>query len=604
MPDPVATLIYDGDCGICGRWVAYWKLLTGDRIAYRPYQQAAADFPAISLDAFRHSIQLIEPDGTIYSGAAATFRVLRRAPGKGAWWWLYAHVPGFAPIAEWAYTFFARRRGLLNVLTRWLWGTTLEPPRYDLVRWWFLRGLGLVYLCAFASLSVQVLGLVGSGGILPLDAFLPAVRQNFGEGGWVLVPTLFWIDASDTALVVGTYVGIALALAVTFGVFVVPALAGAFVLYLSYCYAGQQFMSYQWDGLLLEAGFLAMFLPAGSRIVIWLYRLFLFRYLFMAGAAKLVSGDATWRSLTALSYHFETQPLPTPLAWYVAHLPAGALEFATAATLAVEVVLIFLVFTPRRPRMLAAWAVIVFQSLIILTGNYNFFNLLTILLTLFLFDDAALRRVLPSRLIARVTAATSQAGRGATRFAVLLALIVVPVGANRIGQLLLRHDLPLTDVVTRLVTPLMIVNGYGLFANMTTARPEIIVEGSADGTTWHAYDFRYKPGATARAPTWNIPHQPRLDWQMWFAALGDPREESWFVSFAERLLENKPDVVALLANNPFPDRPPQFVRATLYDYRFTDASTRATTGAWWVRRQEDEVLPPVSLADFARARGQ
>jgi hypothetical protein len=150
----------------------------------------------------------------------------------------------------------------------------------------------------------------------------------------------------------------------------------------------------------------------------------------------------------------------------------------------------------------------------------------------------------------------------------------------------------------------MIVNGYGLFANMTTARPEIIVEGSADGTTWHAYDFRYKPGATARAPTWNIPHQPRLDWQMWFAALGDPREESWFVSFAERLLENKPDVVALLANNPFPDRPPQFVRATLYDYRFTDASTRATTGAWWVRRQEDEVLPPVSLADFARARGQ
>jgi hypothetical protein len=251
----------------------------------------------------------------------------------------------------------------------------------------------------------------------------------------VLVPTLFWIDASDTALVVGTYVGIALALAVTFGVFVVPALAGAFVLYLSYCYAGQQFMSYQWDGLLLEAGFLAMFLPAGSRIVIWLYRLFLFRYLFMAGAAKLVSGDATWRSLTALSYHFETQPLPTPLAWYVAHLPAGALEFATAATLAVEVVLIFLVFTPRRPRMLAAWAVIVFQSLIILTGNYNFFNLLTILLTLFLFDDAALRRVLPSRLIARVTAATSAGRAGATRFAVLLALIVVPVGANRIGQL-------------------------------------------------------------------------------------------------------------------------------------------------------------------------
>src|SRR5262249_42644841 len=238
-------------------------------------------------------------------------------------WWLYAHLPGFAPIAEWAYRYFARRRGLLNRLSKLLWGPALEPDRYGIVTWVFLRGLGLVYFAAFASLAVQIRGLVGSDGVLPLEPYLRAVLDHFGADAYRIVPTLFWLDASDTALVGGTGVGMALAVLVIAGVAVRPALVGLFALYLSYTYARQAFMTFQWDLLLLESGFLAIFATGGSRIIVWLYRWLVFRYLFMAGAAKIVSGDATWRGYSALDYHFETQPLPTPLAWYAAQLPHG-----------------------------------------------------------------------------------------------------------------------------------------------------------------------------------------------------------------------------------------------------------------------------------------
>ena len=271
--------------------------------------------------------------------------------------------------------------------------------------WVFLRGLGLVYLAAFASLAVQILGLVGSGGVLPLESDLEALRRYFGSGAYFVAPMLFWLNASDAALVTCAWVGVALALAVVLGIVVRPALIGLFVLYLSFTHAGQEFMAFQWDGLLLEAGFLAIFLTGGSRVVVWLYRWLVFRYLFMAGMAKLMSGDATWRGLTALDYHFWTQPLPTPLAWYAAQLPHSVLAALTAATLVIEVGFAFLVFTPRRVRAGAAWCVIGFEVLIALTGNYNFFNLLTILICVFLFDDAALRQIVPARAVAHVTPA-------------------------------------------------------------------------------------------------------------------------------------------------------------------------------------------------------
>ena len=388
--------------------------------------------------------------------------------------------------------------------------------------------------------------------MLPLESFLQAAREYYGIAAYGTVPTLFWLNSSDTALVVGTVAGMALALLVVSGIAVRAALVGLFALYLSYVYAGQAFMTFQWDELLLEVGFLAIFLTGGSRIVVWLYRWLLFRYLFMAGAAKLLSGDATWRNLTALEYHFETQPLPTPLAWYAAHLPQWILVGGTAATLVVEVGVVFLIFAPRRLRAAAAWCVLGFQSLIALTGNYNFFNLLTMLLCVFLFDDAALRSVIPARLAARVGEQATRAGRTATTIAVLVALTVVPVGVNRMWQLFTAARLPVAGTLTDAIAPLLIVNSYGLFAVMTTTRPEIVVEGSDDGKQWREYEFRYKPGSISRRPPWNIPHQPRLDWQMWFAALSDPSDSPWFGNFLRAAAGEQPAGSFVAGGQSFP----------------------------------------------------
>ncbi len=601
MSETRSTLVYDGDCSICRYWVNYWRGLTSDRVIYRPYQEAATDFPAIPLEAFPHAVQFIDSDGQVYSGAAATYRVLREAPGRAAWWWLYAHVPGFATGSEWAYAFFARRRGLLNRISRLLWGPALEPERYDLVSWVFLRLFGAIYVAAFASLGVQIQGLVGSAGILPLADYLEAAHQALGASGYHLLPTLFWLNASDSALIAGTVLGVLLGMLVVLDRWTRPALIGLFALYLSYVYAGQDFMTFQWDVLLLEAGFLAIFLTAGSRIVIWLYRWLVFRYLFLAGVVKLLSGDATWRDWTALQYHFWTQPLPTPLAWNVAQLPPWLLVSGTAATFAVELGCVFLIFLPRRPRALAAGCILLFQALILLTGNYNFFNLLSMLMCVFLFDDAALRHSIPRRLAAWARSRAPHPGRRATLVAAALALLVVPVGVNWIWRTLTRSDLPVAGAISEIVSPLLIVNPYGLFAVMTTTRPEIVIEGSLDGQAWREYVFRYKPGPVTRPPRWNIPHQPRLDWQMWFAALGDARSNPWFASLMLRLLQGSQPVLALLDSNPFPDRPPQFVRAKLYEYRFADRSAHAATGQWWLRQMEGWYFPQVSLADFGAA---
>jgi predicted DCC family thiol-disulfide oxidoreductase YuxK len=602
MSQGLATLVYDGDCAICRYWVIYWQGLTHGRVVFRPYQEAAADFPTIPVETFQRAIQLIEPDGRVYSGAAATFRVLRHAPGRAAWWWSYAHLPGIAAMCEWAYAFFARRRGLLSRLTKILWGPELQAESYALVSWFFLRLLGAIYIAAFASLGVQIVGLIGRNGILPVGDYLAAAHRAFGDSAYRVLPTLFWVNSGDTVLVAGTVVGTLLGLLVFVDKWTRTALVGLFALYLSYVYAGQDFMSFQWDTLLLETGFLAIFLTGGSRIVVWLYRWLVFRYLFLAGLVKLLSGDPTWHDLTALEYHFWTQPLPTPLAWYAAQLPSWLLIGGTAATLVIELGSVFLIFLPRRLRAAAACCVLLLQSLIVLTGNYNFFNLLTMAMCVFLFDDAALRRLVPGWLESRAQSRTPLPSRRATAIATALALIVAPVGVNRIWQTAARTDLPVLGALTQAVSPLFIVNPYGLFAVMTTTRPEIVIEGSADGRVWREYVFRYKPGPLSRPALWNIPHQPRLDWQMWFAALGSPRENLWIVGLMRRLLEGSPPVSALLDANPFADAPPKYVRAHLYAYRFADRDTRTATGQWWVRRLEGLYFPEISLADFSTLR--
>jgi hypothetical protein len=526
--------------------------------------------------------------------------MLRHAPGRAAWWWCYSHLFGFASSSEAAYAFFAARRRVLNGLTKILWGPRLEAERYTLVSWIFLRVFGAIYMAAFASLGVQVLGLIGHDGILPVGEYFAAAHRAIGNSAYHYLPSLFWMNSSDTALVAGSGVGVLLGLLVIVDRWTRPALIGLFALYLSYVHAGQEFMSFQWDTLLLEVGFLSIFLTGGSRIVVWLFRWLVFRFMFMAGIVKLLSGDPTWHALTALEYHFWSQPLPTPLAWYAAQLPARLLVAGTAAALAVELGVVFLIFSPRRLRAVAAYCVLLLQSMILLTGNYNFFNLLTMLLCLFLFDDAALR-VVAGRFESLAQRRTPVPGRGATLVATLLAMLVVPIGSNQIWRAFTHAELPVIGSVTRALSPWFIVNPYGLFAVMTTTRPEIVIEGSADGDTWREYVFRYKPGPLTRPALWNIPHQPRLDWQMWFAALGSPRDDPWFVMLMWRLLQGSPPVLALLQDSPFTEAPPKYVRARLYDYRFADGPTHRATGQWWTRRLEGMYFPQVSAADFRRA---
>jgi hypothetical protein len=348
------------------------------------------------------------------------------------------------------------------------------------------------------------------------------------------------------------------------------ALAVCLVLWLSLCSVGQNFLPFQWDLLLVEAGFLAIFADSG-RVMVYLFRWLLFRLMFFSGLVKLMSRDPVWRNLTALDYHYWTQPLPNPVAWLMSQLPLTVQKTSTAFVFVAELLAPLLFFAPRPVRRLAAWATIGLQVLIILTGNYAFFNFLTIALAMWLFIEPERSRLSPGKIA-------------------LAVLIGVVSGMVSLEQL----SLPLPPgggELMHLVRPLGIVNPYGLFASMTTTRPEIIVEGSRDGVEWQAYEFRYKPGDPNRMPPVVAPHQPRLDWQMWFAALGTYQDNRWFVNFMERLLQGEPSVLRLLRYNPFGEKPPKYIRARLYQYRFTRWGERG----WWKREERGIYFPAVSL---------
>jgi lipase maturation factor 1 len=465
---------------------------------------------------------------------------------------------------------------------------------YDSAQYLFLKALGAIYVIAFLSFGLQVTGLIGQHGILPLATFLRRVREVTGGPAWHLVPTIFWLDSTDGFLKLVCFLGIVAAGFVIAGKGWRVALVFCYLLYLSLVHAGQDFMSYQWDMLLLETGFLAIFLgwhPFVSSMFRWL----LFRLMFLSGIAKLTSGDPTWRNLSALRYHYETQPLPTPLAWYAHQLPLGFHRATAAAMFAIELLVPLLLFLPRRVRMTAGFGIALLQVVILLTGNYTFFNWLTLALCLFSMDDSALRPWIPQWVAKRIRPPRkARIGRpiAVAAIAVVLTLtfvLIVSAGAGRTWR-------PTTAIV-RAFAPFGIANNYGLFAVMTTTRDEIIVEGSSDGKNWQIYEFRYKPGDTYRAPLIIAPFQPRLDWQMWFAALGTYRNNPWFVNFAVRLLQGAPEVTGLLKKNPFPTTPPKYVRAEMYRYWFTDFKTGNKTGAWWYRMPRGTYMRAISLDD-------
>ncbi len=468
---------------------------------------------------------------------------------------------------------------------------------YALVRTVFARLLGIVYLIAFISFGVQMAGLVGSEGILPAAEFLERVRDVLGADSYRVAPTVFWVSASDAALTAGIVAGLGFSVCLIVGAFQRIALIALYLLYLSYVSIGQTFMAYQWDTLLLEVGFLSIFLAIPGPVVIWLFRALLFRFWFLSGAVKLLSGDPAWSSLTALTYHYETQPLPTWVAWYVHQLPDGFHRFAAAGMFCVELIVPFLVFGPRPLRFFAAACFTGLNVAIAITGNYTYFNLLSIILCVFLLDDDLLRK-LPERamkIVPRFPTFT-RPKRLLTGAAAILAACVLTVGGLQIwGTLAGGYPGP-TAAAIRWISPFYAVNGYGLFAVMTTLRPEIIVQGSNDGTEWRSYEFNHKPGDLERRPSFVAPHQPRLDWQMWFAAISPARNESWFRAFAFRLLEGSPAVLSLLAENPFPESPPRYIKAELYLYTFSDYSSRAESGNWWERTYLQSYLGPVALS--------
>jgi predicted DCC family thiol-disulfide oxidoreductase YuxK len=601
-------LVYDGDCGFCRLWIDRWRALTGDRVAYVPFQLAARDFPEIPLKKFQQSVQLILPGGEVHSAADAVFRLFTYADGGGRLHWIYENVPGARSLSEWIYRITAEHRPGLDPLVRLLWGHSLRRPEYVLTRWLFLRLLSLVYVFAFFSLFVQIEGLAGSRGILPVHNFLTAIGTSLGSERYWAFPTLAWISSSDAALRWMSLGGGLLSIAALAGVLQLPIFAALWVLYLSLVIAGQDFLSFQWDILLLESGFLAILLApwqflAGSerrrpsRLVIWLLRILLFRLMFSSGMVKLASGDPTWRNLTALHYHYETQPLPTPAAWYMYQLPLWFQKLSTAVTLGIELAVPFFLLAPRRLRFLAAAAIAFLQTLILLTGNYAFFNLLTLALCIPALDDAFVGRFLPGRLARKLTENLHRESRFRRLAVAVCGAAIVFGGAVQVLDIVARPPV-LPEFAERLINRLTrfhIISSYGLFAVMTTTRPEILVEGSNDRETWLAYEFKYKPGDLKRRPPIVAPHQPRLDWQMWFAALGDYRSNPWFVNLVVRLLEGAPEVLALLEKNPFPAAPPRYIRASRCEYEFTDFATKRAGGAWWQRKPAGLYFPAASL---------
>lgn len=613
-PPSRPLMIYDGECHFCRHWIERWREETSDRVDYAPSQEVATQFPEIPAAEFRDAVVLITPEGRAYTGAEAVFRSM--VWGRRRWpMGLYENVPPFAAVSETFYAYISRHRHLASKVTRLLWGQEILRPSYFISRMLFLRLLGVVYLIAFISLFVQMDGLIGNRGILPLGDFLSAVKAEYGARAFYVCPTLCWFDSSNAALHLLSIAGIIAAAILIIGWAPLPALVATFCSYLSLTVAGQTFLGFQWDILLLETGFLAIFfapvswrLRAGpaaavSGSALFLLQFLLFKLMFMSGVVKLTSGDPCWWNLTALDYHYWTQPLPTPIAWWADKDLEWFKKFSVAFCLIVEIVVPFFIWSPRRLRLSAATLLISLQVAIALTGNYCFFNLLTISLCLLLVDDASWGRLF-GRLHKRslineseVSASARWFGKGWRLAALPVIVVTLPLNIW-LNYSAIRPEAECPVLLAGIyadLEPFRIVNGYGLFRVMTKERPEIEIEGSADGIDWKPYEFKWKPGAVDRRPGWCAPHQPRLDWQMWFAALGGPRQEVWLAGLVKRLLENEPAVTRLLAHNPFPNAPPHYLRGVLFQYEFTTKAERRRTGAWWKRRRLGECFPQVSL---------
>lgn len=523
---------------------------------------------------------------------------------------------------------------------RWLFESGRGTSDRLIPRWLFLRALGLIYFSAFLSLVFQIRGLIGPQGILPAVEYLQAVAHSLGQYTrlW-FAPTLLWFSSGSQSLSALCWVGMAASLLLTLNVWPRWMLAICFICFLSFVSAAGDFSGYQSDGMLLEAGFIALFFaPRGFRpgcgercppslAAIFLLQWEWFRIYFESGVAKMASGDPEWRNMTAMDEYYQNGPLPTWIGWYVQHLPHWFHASTTYATLALELGLVWMLFLPRRWRLLCFFLVTPWQIGIILTANYTFLNYLVLVLGFLLLDDRFLLHFLPRRgkrsFLDRVEAkaptdevpmasdfhaespevATQSGGKSRqqgriarwqarfrTQFSVLkLSVVGVMLGwifYATTAQLLwmVSPSLPLPTTPVTALAPFRIANRYGLFAVMTRGRYEIEFQGSADGQTWLPYPFRYKPQDLSKPPGIYAPYQPRFDWNLWFASLGSWREYPIVLNTEVRLLSSDSDVSALFSGNPFPHEPPHQVRAVLWQYWMTTMREKRAQGFWW-RRQ-------------------
>ena len=489
----------------------------------------------------------------------------------------------------------------------WLFGSQPGAQGRLIPRWLFLRALGGIYFSAFFSLAFQIRGLIGPEGILPAGRYLQAVAQSMGAGErlWY-APSFLWLSSGTAALNALCWVGMLASIVLVLNLWPRAMLLICFVCFLSFISAAQDFSSYQSDGMLLEAGFISLFFaPAGlrpglgnshppSRASLFLLQWEWFRIYFESGAVKFLSGDPQWRHFTAMDEYYQNGPLPTWIGWYVQHLPQWFHAGTVYATLALELGLVWMLFLPRRWRILCFFIVTPWEIGVILTANYTFLNYLVLALGVLLLDDRFVTRLLPASRKRAVQGDPTQATaselqipsrfQGAYRAVALSASSVMLfwiwyTTTTQLIWMFWKIPLPVSPVAA--LEPFRIANRYGLFAVMTRGRYEIEFQGSTDGQKWITYPFRHKPQALDQPPRIYAPYQPRFDWNLWFASLASWRDSPIVPNTEVRLLSNTKDVLDLFAANPFPGEPPQQIRVLLWQYWFTTMAERRSTGLWW-----------------------
>ena len=501
----------------------------------------------------------------------------------------------------------------------YLFDSSHGSTSHFLARWIFLRSLGLVYFSAFFALLFQVRGLIGTQGILPAADYLHAI-STLGPLRLWYAPTLLWLSSSDTMLMALCWAGLIASLVLVANVAPRAMLLVCFCCFLSFVTAAQDFSGYQSDSMLLEAGFLSLFLaPSGifpglatkqppARAAMFLLLWEWFRIYFESGVVKLESGDPTWRNLTALYEYYQNGPLPTWIGWYLQHLPNWFHIATAAATLVMELLLVWMAFLPRPWKILCFFLVTAWQIGVIASANYTFLNYLVLILAFLLLDDAFLLRFVPWRWRshpnlnpspsisndeANLPPKSSPLTSLRTAISAVILTWIFYATLVPVGQMFWRDaPLPLKPLIA--LEPLRIANQYGLFAVMTPHRYEIEFQGSDDGQQWTAYPFLYKPQDVHARPRIYAPYQPRFDWNLWFASLTNWQQSPIVPQTEERLLENDHDVLGLFASNPFPNSPPKFVRAVLWQYWFSDMQEKRNQGLWWRRQLLGTYAPTIT----------